>query len=456
MENLKRNIMRSFFLFLISLFIIIVYSCNNNKQVQIRMIGEALPPLEALNTVKEDFEKETGIKVVVEQYAVNEVNQKVMTDLVSGAGSYDLILQPHKSLGKMVENDYIMPVDEYFTNKEIHNQSFDPKEQLFFDQWNEISCYNGKIYGYPFTSLTMYLWYRKDLINNSTERHNFKEKYGYELKVPEYFTEYKDIAEFFTRPENQFFGTAIQGKRHDALWYEFLNILYAFGGNIMRTNHGWEYGPLTINCPEAVQALEFYKSLIKFSPPGTLNYTWDDALAQMQQGNVFMVIMWNDATYAVDYSKESKVAGKMGFAMIPKTKKYNKRVGQLEGWSYLIPKKSNHSKEAYLFIEWMMKEENQIEQHLNGGASARKSTYKDAKVQQLSYTNTSLQMMDVAIPKPTIPEAIELYDILSLKLSECLSGNLTSKQALDEAAVEMKKLLGEKAKYSCYPQTINE
>ena len=44
--------------------------------------------------------------------------------------------------------------------------------------------------------------------------------------------------------------------------------------------------------------------------------TGDDALAQMQQGNVFMVIMWNDATYAVDHSENSQVAGKMGFDIL--------------------------------------------------------------------------------------------------------------------------------------------
>lgn len=455
MENFK-SILSKCILAFSFIMLLFINSCKEKQITEIRMIGEALPPLEALDKVKKGFENETGIKVIVEQYAVNEVNQKVMTDLVSGSGSYDLILQPHKSLGKLVENGYILPIDDYLVDEQLHNKNFNPQDQLFKEQWNEISCYNGKKYGFPFTSLTMYLWYREDLLDDSTESENFKKKYGYELKVPEYFSEYRDIAEFFTRPEKQFYGTAIQGKRHDALWYEFINFLYAFGGNIMNTNHGSEYGPITINCPEAVEALDYYKSLIKYSPPGTLNYTWDDALAQMQQGNVFMVIMWNDATYAVDYSDDSKVAGKMGFSMIPKTKAHDQRIGQLEGWSYLIPKNSSHPKEAYRFIEWMMKEENQIKQHLNGGASARKSTYQNQSVKELSYTKTSLNMMDVTIAKPTIPEAIELYDILTLRLSQCLSGNLTSKQALDEVAIEIKKLLGNKVEYTCYPNSINE
>ena len=51
--------------------------------------------------------------------------------------------------------------------------------------------------------------------------------------------------------------------------------------------------------PAGVAATEYYKSLMAFSPPDTLNYFWDDVMALMQQGKVAELIMWNDATYAV-------------------------------------------------------------------------------------------------------------------------------------------------------------
>ena len=75
---------------------------------------------------------------------------------------------------------------------------------------------------------------------------------------------------------------------------------------------GSDCGPVIVNSPEAIESLEYYKSLVKFSPPDTLNYFWDDVMALMQQGKVFELIMWNDATYAVAEDKEaSTVAGKM-------------------------------------------------------------------------------------------------------------------------------------------------
>lgn len=99
-----------------------------------------------------------------------------------------------------------------------------------------------------------------------------------------------------------------------------INFLYSFGGAIMDTNYPSQYGPIVINSPRAVEATEYYKSLLKYSPPDSLNFTWDDALALMQQAKVAMYLMWTDSTYALEDREQSKVAGKKGYAMIPKGK----------------------------------------------------------------------------------------------------------------------------------------
>lgn len=69
--------------------------------------------------------------------------------------------------------------------------------------------------------LTMYTWYRKDLFEDPREMEALRAKYGYELSAPENWRQYRDIAEFFTRPGKGFYGTLIQGKKHMALWQEY-------------------------------------------------------------------------------------------------------------------------------------------------------------------------------------------------------------------------------------------
>jgi multiple sugar transport system substrate-binding protein len=289
------------------------------------------------------------------------------------------------------------------------------------------------------------MWYRDDLLNDPKERSGFKAKYGYDLKPASNWKEYTDIAQWFNRPEKGFYGTALQGKRHEALWYEWLNFLYSFGGDMLDTKSGSECGPVIVNSPEAVASLEYYKSLMAYSPADTLNYTWDDVMALMQQGKVYELIMWNDATYAVAEDHDaSTVAGKMGFDLVPQGD--GGKVGQVEGWTYLVPTYSKNKQAAYLFIQWMMEKSQQLNQHLNGGATARPDVYAHPDVQKISYSKASMDTNAVAKSKPTIPESPQITDILVRELSGYLSGAKGAQAALDAAAVEMSKLLG-----SCAP-----
>ena len=188
------------------------------KGTTIRTIGEALPPLEAMAELKSEFEERTGIEVVIEMYEHSEAVNKVMLDLNSRRGRYDFILQPHRELGRFVTNGHLESLEKYLDDPKLRDPSFDPMEQLYQGLWKEISWYENEIYGFPFTALTMYMWYRNDLLNDPEEREGFKAKYGYDLKPATTWEEYSDIAEWFTRPEEGFYGTALQGKRHEALW----------------------------------------------------------------------------------------------------------------------------------------------------------------------------------------------------------------------------------------------
>ncbi len=412
------------------------------KGVTIRTIGEALPPLEAMEELKASFEQRTGIKVVIEMYEHSEAVNKVMLDLNSKRGRYDFILQPHRELGRFVANGHVEALEKYLNDPALRDPSFQPENQLYQGLWKEISWYEGKVYGFPFTALTMYMWYRDDLLNDPEEQAGFKAKYGYELKPATTWQEYTDIAEWFTRPDEGFYGTAIQGKRHEALWYEWLNFLYSFGGDMLQVESGSECGPVIVNSPEAIASLEYYKSLMVYSPPDTLNYFWDDVMALMQQGKVYQLIMWNDATYAVAEDAEaSTVAGKMGFDLVPQGE--GGKIGQVEGWTYLIPSYSKNKEAAYLFIQWMMEAQQQLDQHLNGGATARPDVYAHPDVQKISYSKASMDTNAVALPKPTIPESPQITDILVREISSYLSDQKNAKEALDTAAAEISNLLGD-------------
>ena len=89
---------------------------------------------------------------------------------------------------------------------------------------------------------------RKDL------QDKFKAKYGYDLGVPQNWSAYEDIAEFFTRPDDGLYGLAIYTQKdYDAITMGFENVMFSFGAD-------WKDGDNNvmgvINSPEAIAAAD--------------------------------------------------------------------------------------------------------------------------------------------------------------------------------------------------------
>ena len=462
------------------------------KGETLHFIGEALPPLQALSDLAPEFEAITGVKVQVEMYGQEEVNQKTTADFVGKTGIYDMVLGPHRQMGTYVENDWLYPMNDFLTNEKLKDPDFDLQGDGVLDQrwWQECCWYNGQLYAFPFDFISMYTWYRYDYLENPIEQENFKAKYGYELPSPPVTTdEVRDVAEFFTRKKGELlcgepltddlYGITLMGKRHVSTWYNILNVLYVFGAREIEAEHGYEYGKITINSEKAVKALEWYKEMTQFCPPGLLQTDWDTSQANMQQGITVMGWEWDDATGAVENPDESVAAGKIGYTGLPIAPDGFKGT-QIEGWNYLIPKNSKKPELAWLFLQWAMNTKVQKEQMFEGGESGVTAVYEDEEVRNIPYVPTAVYLKTcgrtilsvreagadngIGVPqryidainpltgdtsvftvtKPTFPEQQEIVDAILLSTSKILSGELEIQPALDECAAKFKEILGDK------------
>lgn len=417
----------------------------------LRLIGEDYPPLHAIDSVSKIFEAETGISVEVEGYEAEQAIQRITLDIASGAGRYDMVAQVYFDMGRLVSRDQVLPLTNFLSDPALRDPSFSPENDLF-PVWRTMGWYDGVPYGFPMMVLTMYTWYRKDLFEDPAEKTRFQARYGRELQPARNWDEYEDIAEFFHRPNQGLYGTLIQGRRHIALWQEYINFLYSFGGAILDTDDPSKYGDIVINSPQAVAATEYYKGLLRYSPPDALSYTWDDALALTQQGRVAQLIMWNDALYSLEDPEQSRVAGKMGYTMIPAGP--NGSLHEIGGQSLYIPRTSKNPRAAYLFMQWLMAREPQIRQQLLGGSSPRPTTYQDPNVLNLPWTRTTLDAFGHTHPAMlyTFPESMQIGDVLQIAISDALAGRKAVRAALDWAAMEIKRILGDKANLRYPPQ----
>src|SRR5262245_4687187 len=101
----------------------------------IRIIGEALAPLESLNQQKAAFEAETGITVEVEQHAFDEVIQKTTADFVGRTGFYDAILNPHVRLPTLIANGWIQPIGKYLEDAKLADTGFKIEDEVLNKDW---------------------------------------------------------------------------------------------------------------------------------------------------------------------------------------------------------------------------------------------------------------------------------------------------------------------------------
>ena len=422
--------------------------CTDARPLTVRMAGDEWFLDSLTNTqLIVDFEKQSGIHVEV----LHKNDRTIMSDLDHGSSSasegLDVVVVRHRLLGALVQKGLVQPIDSFLSDPALHDASFVPQQQLFQNWWHELSSYGSKVYGYPFTSLTTFLCYRKDLLDDPANQRNFKVRYHRDLKPPVSWDEYLRLAEFFNHPEQHFYGTYIQGKQGLALWYEWLNLIYSFRGNILDNQHGWEYGDIVINSPQNVAATQQYVKLTKFSPPDTRKYGWGEAQSSLQQGHVFMGLLWNDQAHFLEDPKVSKVAGKIGYSLIPaNSPQPPDSFSQLEGLTYLIPTQSKHPCEAYRFIEWAMSAGVQVQQALTGSASARKTTYDDARIKTIPYTATFLASVPVARPKPTIPESAQMTEAMERRVFEIVNGQTSPQAGLDSLALDLQQILGDKGK----------
>jgi multiple sugar transport system substrate-binding protein len=301
------------------------------------------------------------------------------------------------------------------------------------------------------------LFYRTDLFNHPDEKKNFKAKYGYDLKEPATYKEYRDIAEFFTRKAGQtlagkvlaadFYGVSHSDKPVGNLWHDFVNYLMAFGADDV-------YDPKTmrptINSPQAITAGNFMASLVPFMPPGHLNYTSGESTAMFAQGSVAMIIEYfiRGAELALNPAK-SKVADKVAFTVLPSVPgvKGREHAAHHGGNVLALWGLSANKEAAYKTIELAFSPEIMRKVYLEkyvpyGWIPPRPSILNDPEIQKrVPWLKPALtKLMDrkdiFYFELAPLPEYFTAIDSMATALSKAMAGGTTVDKGFNEAQKE--------------------
>ena len=162
--------------------------------------------------------------------------------------------------------------------------------------------------------------YRKDWFSRPELQAEFKQKYNRDLAPPKTWTELKQIAEFFQNRADRRQEGLRRGDLHRARLgghhHGRDQRLYAWGFQYDDPKKPYAMDGFT-NSKDAVEALEFYKSLYKCcTPPGYTNAYMQEGLDAFKSGQVAMQMNW--FAFFPGLYKDEKVGGdKIGFFVNP-------------------------------------------------------------------------------------------------------------------------------------------
>ncbi|WP_026075637.1 ABC transporter substrate-binding protein [Noviherbaspirillum massiliense] len=272
-------------------------------------------------TLAKAFEEITGIRVNHDIIQEGDVVEKLQTSMQSGKSIYDGWISDSDLIGTHYRYGAIIPLSDYMAGegKEFTNPGLDVKD---FIGTSFTTAPDGKLYQLPDQQFANLYWFRADWFARKDLQDKFKAKYGYELGVPQNWSAYEDIANFFTNDVKEIDGKKVYGhmdygKKDPSLGWRFTDAWLSMAGSADKgIPNGMpvdEWGirvaddkctPVgasvarggATNSPAAVYALTKYIDwLKKYAPPQASGMTFSEAGPVPGQGDIAQQIFWYTA-----------------------------------------------------------------------------------------------------------------------------------------------------------------
>jgi multiple sugar transport system substrate-binding protein len=399
----------------------------------LRIIWAKWDPASYLQILSEGFQKETGIEVVVDQQPWSSFQDKVFTAFAGKDATYDIIIGDSQWLGKgATEGHYVELTD--WMKQNLDTSSLSPGGLKYYGEYPKDS---GKFYALPAEADAVVFAYRKDLFEDPKEKSAFKSRFGRELAVPKTWAELRDVAEFFTRPNNKptpLYGlTPFYSREYDAVTMGYQQILWCWGGSWGDEKSYKVEGVL--NTQAAYDALQFYVDLKAFTPPGSEKNYFVENNTLFQQGNVAMAENWFAFMPALTDPKLNPHAAHTGYFMSPRGPKGH--YISLGGQGMSVSSYSKQQEKALQFLQWFAKEETQREWAKLGGLTNHVALLKSEEfLNAQPYNPAFAETFDHVRDFWAVPEYAKLMDSTQRNLNAAVVKQLTPKQAIDNIAKE--------------------
>ena len=440
------------------------------------------------------FQELTGATYDIVEIPFAELREKIFTDLQTGSGKYDIIINCSSYYGDYIANDWVVPIDKYFNDPrmpKVDLKSISPAVANLYKWGNHW-------YGGNNDHDAMIFYWRQDILSDPKWQAEFKKVKGHAMPVKmDTWDDVLEIAQFFNGKPLGPGGKPIDGMtmhlkvggqgffHYMALSAPYVVIPYPGKPvtKVDRYHNVYWFDPVTmeplINSPGHVAALEMLMKLSKAGSPAMWGWSLGEAWADFLSGNAVFCFSWGDVGALCQDPTQSKIMGLEGARGLPGTlhpydmqqKKFlnlskPNLVGNQVGCSW-NPVLSKYAKNPDLCYYWMALQGTPSINHfhvlegwsgLNPGTTydwfppygtATPDEYEAAgwnKSDAVYYVNAyqddfyTYPIFQNYLRIPGSPEMEEVWDV---HLSEAITGQITAKQALDRTAADWKRIIND-------------
>ena len=285
----------------------------------------------------ERYERQTGVKVVIDAYPPLEYVQVFELKVGTGSRDYDVLSVEGNAVPAFANRGYLQPLDQWFTEAE---------KRRYIPSAVESGTWDGKFYAPPMNTSSQILWYNKTLLAQG----------GVTVRPSDLNNRltYEEVTDYARQALNRLDPNGTNGiiglMFEQYTDYQKNPIANSMGGKNIGDD-GWTVNGV-INSPEWIRAMTWYQNLYRdgLALRGSL-----ELYSLFQSGKILFMVggTWNapsqinpDSTINLDFD--------CGYAPVPAFRGYENRVGTATGsWHYGINHISSKQNNVIDFLKWI-------------------------------------------------------------------------------------------------------
>ena len=386
-------------------------------------------PAAGLEDLAKDFTAETGIAVKVHQIPWPSYHDQVFLNFANKRTDFDIVIGDSQWIGRGATKGLYLELTDWLPQA-VDMETVHPRAARYLCEYPSGS---GRFYAAPCETDAIGFVYRRDWFEDAAEKQAFEARYDRPLAVPDTWDEFRDLAEFFHRPDEKRYGCALlTGRGYDSIVMGFQPFLWSWGGSW--GDRGTFAVQGHINSPAAVSGLEFMVGLMAFTPPGGRNSDYFTNLDFFSNGSTAMMLDYFPFYPGI----VNQMGDNAGFFLVPG--KDGRRGISLGGQGFSISTKTTPEKQelAKRFIAWFQQTQVQKKWITYPGAFTANTVLlqSDEFKNASPFNPTFAASLDHLDDFWNVPIYNELMADAVRYLGEALDGEKSAQEALDALAEE--------------------